>query len=437
MRKRFLGIILTMAAALSITACGGSGSAQTATSAVAAPESQTDGNTAGGNKADGVGAEESRTEETRAEDGRTEENKTEGTRESAASDGTVKKILWTHAGDLGAQKGSDKNIGTAGLLNGVSGGYVIAGGGANFPQGGPETGGPKVYYPDLYVMKPEDGSLTLVNHTTMGYEIGYGASITAPEGIYYIGGSPVEGKGDKIMLVKADEKGEVTLEEIGKLPFTFSDGAAVLKDRVIYVGAGKQDGKASNKFYAFDLDTKETTELAPVPGEETRTQCVSQVLDGRIYVFSGGDAVAYTDGYSYDIEKDQWEKAADIAIEGRYISLLGAGSVKISDTEMLVIGGFDKEVYDNAVAKMAELKDDALAEFKMGYFGADPSELKWNKKILIYNARENAWSTVGEVPFDAPCGEGLVLNGDYIYSINGEIKPGTRTSRMYGGMLVR
>ena len=80
-----------------------------------------------------------------------------------------------------------------------------------------------------------------------------------------------------------------------------------------------------------------------------RRQCVSQVLDGRIYVFSGGDAVA----------------------------------------------------------------------------------------LLILNALENAWSAVGEVPFEAPCGEGLVLNGDYIYSINGEIKPGTRTSRMYGGLLVR
>ena len=86
-----------------------------------------------------------------------------------------------------------------------------------------------------------------------------------------------------------------------------------------------------------------------VPGEETRTQCVSQVLDGRIYVFSGGDAVA----------------------------------------------------------------------------------------LLIFNALENAWIAVGEVPFEAPCGEGLVLNGDYIYSINGEIKPGTRTCRMYGGLLVR
>lgn len=274
-----------MAAALSITACGGSGSANTVSSADAAAEYQ--------------------------------------------ADSTVKKILWTYAGDLEARKGSDKNIGTAGLLSGVSGGYVIAGGGANFPQGGPETGGPRVYYLDIYVMKPEDGSLTLVTHTTMGYEIGYGASITAPEGIYYIGGSPVDGKGDKITLVKADEKGEVTFDEI--------------------VGAGKQDGKASNRFYAFALDTKETVELAPVPGEETRTQCVSQVLDGRIYVFSGGDAVA----------------------------------------------------------------------------------------LLIFNALENAWSAVGEVPFDAPCGEGLVLNGDYIYSINGEIKPGTRTCRMYGGLLVR
>ena len=56
----------------------------------------------------------------------------------------------------------------------------------------------------------------------------------------------MDGKGDKITLVKADEKGEVTFDEI--------------------VGAGKQDGKASIRFYAFALDTKETVELAPVPG---------------------------------------------------------------------------------------------------------------------------------------------------------------------------
>ena len=56
---------------------------------------------------------------------------------------------------------------------------------------------------------------------------------------------------------------------------------------------------------------------------------------------------------------------------------------------------------------MAELKDDALAEFKNGYFGADPSALRWNKKILIYNIEENSWRSIGEVPFDAPCGEAI------------------------------
>jgi len=416
MKKRVLGTLMAMAMAVSMTGCGGS------STPTAAETHQSE--TAVADK----GVQESSSEAV---------EETEAAGQDTAAAGTVQKILWDHAGDLEAQNGSEKNIGTAGLLNGVSAGYVIVGGGANFPEGGPEVGGPKVFYPDVYVMKPEDGTLTLVSHTTFGYEIGYGASITAPEGIYYIGGGPAEGKGDKIVLVKADEKGDVTFEEIGSLPFTFSDGMAVLKDGVIYVGAGKQDGKASNKFYAFDLTSKEAKELAPIPGEETRTQCVSQVLGDKIFVFSGGDAVAYTDGYSYDAEKDQWNPAADVKVGDEAISLLGAGSVKLSDTEMMVIGGFNKAVYDNAVAQMAELKDDALAEFKMGYFGADPSALKRNKKILIYNAEDDAWRSIGEVPFDAPCGEGLILNGDYIYSVNGEIKPGTRTNRMYGGMLVR
>ena len=327
----------------------------------------------------------------------------------------------------------NENKGTAGMLGGFSNGYVIVGGGANFPEEGPEVGGTKKTYPDIYVLKPEDGKLIQVSHTVLDHEIGYGGSITTEEGIYYVGGSTTEG--NKILLVKADQNGNVTTEEVGILPFTFSDGIAVKKDNMIYVGAGKQDGAASNRFYAFDLTTKETTELEAVPGEATRTQVVSQVLNGWIYVFSGGDQIAYTDGYRYDIEGKKWEQVSDVQIGEEKISLLGANSVKLNETTMMVIGGFNKEVYDHAVAQMAELKDEALAEFKLGYFGADPSELKWNRKILIYDATTNTWSSIGEVPFDAPCGEALILNGNTIYSINGEIKPGTRTNHMYSGTI--
>ncbi len=350
---------------------------------------------------------------------------------------SVKKILWDHAGNLEAQEGFENNIGTAGMLHGVSNGYVIVAGGANFPEGGPETGGKKFTYPDVYVMKAQEGQLELVQHSVLDYKVGYGASITSDDGIYYLGGSPEEDKANKIMLLKADDSGKVTFEEVGDLPFAFSDGMAVLKDDKIYVGAGKQDGKASDKFYEYDIKTKETKELESIPGESTRTQCVSQILDDKIYVFSGGDAVAYTDGYCYDVNENKWTQVSDVKAGDTEISLLGAGSVKLNDSEMMVIGGFNKDVYDNAVHQLGTLKDDELQAFKNEYFGADPSELQWNKQILIYNAKTDEWRSIGEVPFDAPCGEALETVDGYIYSINGEIKPGTRTSAMYGGMFIQ
>ena len=350
-------------------------------------------------------------------------------------DGSVSKILWEFAGDLAPQEGMETNKGTAGMLSGVSNGYIVVGGGANFPEDGPALGGTKKSYPDIYVLKQEDGQLVEVNHTTLDHEISYGASITTDDGIYYVGGSTAEGKGNQVLLVKADDAGEITVDTVGELPFTFSDGFAALKDDVLYVGAGKMDGQATNRVFSLDLNTKKSTELAAMPNEATRTQCVSQLLGDSIYVFSGGDQVAYTDGYRYSIEKNEWEQVSDVQIGNEKISLLGANSVKLNEHSMLVVGGFNKDVYDNAVAQMAELKDEALNQFKLNYFGADPSELQWNRKVLVYDADADTWTSIGEVPFDAPCGEALILDGDRIYSINGEIKPGTRTKHMYSGIL--
>lgn len=104
---------------------------------------------------------------------------------------------------------------------------------------------------------------------------------------------------------------------------------------------------------------------------------------------------------------------------------------------MMVIGGFNKAIYDNAVKNLGTLKGKKLDEFKAGYFGADPAEFNWNRKVLIYNAEKDTWSSIGEIPFDAPCGEALALVGNKVFSINGEVKPGTRTDRMYTGTILR
>lgn len=349
-----------------------------------------------------------------------------------------KKIVWEYAGKLPAQKGYEKNIGTAGLLYGsLENKYIVAGGGANFPYQSVLNGGAKQMYSDVYVLENKDDMLKIVQHINLDNEIGYGASVTSEKGIYYIGGSSNQQADDDIIFLSMDKKTGLKYEKIGDLPFTLQNGAAVEKDGKLYILAGKQNGKPSNKMFEYNIATGETKELASIPGAKTRTQPVAQILNDSLYIFSGGDVTAYTDGYKYNFDTNKWVETAPVQINGKNISLLGASSVKLNEKEMLVIGGFNKEVYDNAVKKLGTLRGQELFKFKASYFGADPDEFNWNKEVLIYNAETNSWKSIGQIPFNAPCGEGLVLIKNKIYSINGEIKPGVRTPNIYLGKFIK
>lgn len=346
-----------------------------------------------------------------------------------------RKITWEVGGHLPAQKGYEKNIGTAGVLYGsLEGKYIVVGGGANFPIKPVAQGGPKFLYSDVYVLTENNGEVTVVEHTNLPHEIGYGASVTTPTGIYYIGGAANAEQDNDIWFLSMKD-GKLDMKKVGDLPFTFQNGGAVEKDGKLYVHTGKQAGQASNKFYSYDLTTQEVKELAPVPGE-TRTQSVSQLLNGELYVFGGGNSKAFVDGYKYNFETNTWTEVAPVVINGKEVSVLGANSVKLNESEMMVIGGFEKQLWNDANYYLGNLKGEELANYKAGYFGADPYEFGWNRDVLVYNADTNTWKTIGEIPFDAPCGEGLVLLGNKIFSINGEIKPGIRTDRVFTGTII-
>lgn len=127
---------------------------------------------------------------------------------------------------------------------------------------------------------------------------------------------------------------------------------------------------------------------------------------------------------------------ADVVVDNEKILLLGANSIKISENRMLVIGGFDYNLWNEANYHLSNLKDEKLKAYKASYFGAEPQSYNWNRKILIFDATKNSWKSIGEVPFDAPCGAALLLMNNNIYSINGEIKPGVRTERMYKAYII-
>lgn len=347
------------------------------------------------------------------------------------------KTVWECAGELPAQKGYEKNIGTAGILYGLlEERYIVTGGGANFPHKSVLEGGAKQMYSDLWLIDTKSEN-KIIEHINLPVEIGYGASVTTEKGIYYIGGSSNQQADDDILFLTLDENKNLKYEKIGELPFTFQSGAAVEYNGKLYIVGGKQNGTPSNKVYEYNLTNKVIKELPSVPAGRGRTQSVAQILNDSLYVFSGGDTTAYTDGYKYNFETGKWKEISPVRVNGKEISLLGAASVKLNKKEMLVIGGFNKEIYDDAVKKLGTLRGQELLKFKASYFGADPDDFRWNRDILIYNSETNSWRSIGEIPFNAPCGEGLVIVKNKIYSINGEIKPGVRTPRIYQGEFIK
>lgn len=346
-----------------------------------------------------------------------------------------KKILWEMGGHLPAQTGMDKNIGTAGLLYGVLGGkYIVVGGGANFPYESVLYGGIKKSYSDIYMLEDKNGSLEVIEHINWENEMGYGSSVTTKDGIYYLGGSTNPEADDDILFITL-QNGKLNIEKIGDLPFTLQNGLVFEKDGKLYIAGGSKGNGNSSGLYEYDLTSKEIIELSPIPEEAVRTQCVGQILNGNLYIFSGAGNIAYTDGYKYDFENDTWEKVADISINGKLLTVAGGNSIKLNEKEMLVMGGVNKEFFDNAVQNLNSLQGRELADFRDYYFRADPYEFNFNPYILIYNADSNTWRSIGESPFDPNAGAALILMGNKIYSINGEIKAGVRTDKMFVGTI--
>ena len=344
-------------------------------------------------------------------------------------------IAWQSVGTLSPAAGYAENIGVAGLVQGTFGDYIIVGGGANFPNGGPLTGAAKVTYPDVYVLRATADGLVETDHAQMPYPVGYGASVTTPGGVLYFGGSTDETGARAVTRLTAPD-GKLHTEALPPLPFALQNGVAVYDRGMVYLGGGKQDGDFSTHFYAYDVATGALSQLPDFPGA-AREQSVAEMLGGRLCVFSGGAGEAYADGYAYDPKTRTWTSVAAPNVDGQPVSLLGARAVRLSSDEMLVVGGFNLEIYNWAVSNLTTLTGEEKEAFRAHYFTMAPEDYHWNKEMLVYNAKTDAWRSIGQLPFSAPCGEALVMAKGAVFSVSGEIKPGVRSPRIYRGVFVK
>lgn len=89
----------------------------------------------------------------------------------------------------------------------------------------------------------------------------------------------------------------------------------------------------------------------------------------------------------------------------------------LSDSLIVCMGGVDKDIFLQALRQPAP-----------DYLLHEPEWYRLNKKLLVYHVLRREWQTAFCSSDLARAGATAVSSGNAIVCINGEVKPGVRTS---------
>lgn len=383
----------------------------------------------------------------------------------------------------------DIDLGLARPFYGENKGMILISGGANFPR----QDRPKKIYSEIIACDvqgfSEKSQWKMVGH--LPQPIAEGGSVTTSKGVFCVGGVNKDGKdlSDTFLMVWNEQKKTVEIVSLPKLPVTVHMPAIAVWNDVVYVIAGRQNGKMSNDVWRFDLKmwlewktltsqpqaVKKTKDiileklylkkevvagtepqweaLPPLPGL-ARAQAIAAIQNTdqkkvALYVFGGfgiddkNHNIALEDGYAYDIEQQNlgtWQEVASLnnPQKGYDFSTIGASAVVSGNQHILVFGGFNPKIWNQVCAETKKKTGDALSQYLQEYFSQSPEQFDWNKKVMAYHTVTNSWTCLNEVPFLPRCGACTIkLSNGKMIIVGGEIKPKERTPNCQIGTFVR
>jgi SSS family transporter len=308
---------------------------------------------------------------------------------------------------------------------------LIVAGGANFPeplfkndQVNPLA--KKVWRDNVYVLADPDGQWQRAG--VLPRPLAYGASVATAEGVICIGGSDAgRHYSDVFMLTWTDSKIERT--DLPALPKPCANTTAAPLGTSIYVAGGQQSpdtGAAMHNFWALDLsqDGSQWVELSPWPGPE-RILPVVAVQDGSFFLFSGcrlltdedgniqreylTDAYRFTPNSGGDVA-GQWKRIADVPAP---VVAAPTPAASAGQSHILVFGGD----HGRHAKRNLELMD------RHPGFSTD---------ILAYHTITDTWAKVGTIPAGHVTTTVVMWDGRIVVP-SGEIRPGTRSPKVFSG----
>lgn len=312
---------------------------------------------------------------------------------------------------------------------GVVNNTLILAGGYNYPGNVLGNNENKRYYKDIYgaVLQPNKKKLSWKKLTELPEALASGTAVATKEAMYFIGGT--NAKGDKAACYELKlDNGIWKCEAISWLPVVISNHGAAVIDGYIYVLGGLQNGKASSDMYRMNLngDRRKWEKLPSIP-EDRRIQPVviaQKDASGKtmLYAWAGFDgwgkeAGLICGGYKYNPETRKWQGLGAPLKNEKRVYLGGGKAVAMNDDKIIVVGGFNYEVFLKSLIK---LEDD--------YHKHEAEWYRHNQEIYCFDTKTNKWSSMGAVQSLGTVHAGLAADGNFVYNVAGELKPGTNTN---------
>ncbi len=358
------------------------------------------------------------------------------------------RLVWRIAATLPADTSSDSHPGLAGMIAGFHKDYLLAAGGANFPEALPWRGGLKKFHSAIHVYKREGGRLIHLTGTqNFPFPVAYAASCATPLGVFFAGGENQQGPIRAAGLMRFQKEGlPVELLDLPELPFAVSNAKAVCVKEEVYLAGGENVDSTLSCFLKIDLRNLEKGwEILPSIPHPVSHAVVTMAMvhntpmlllaGGRVRV-AGAPSVFYRELFSYNIASGQWQKRTPLP----YAIAAGSG-VALNGDGMLVIGGDRGARYNQVEQVLLDAKNetdrDKLSTLQERRIQLQESHPGFSREILYYKASTDQWSSKGEFPYEMPVTTQAVYYKSYIYLVSGEIKAGIRTTSIYSGKLIR
>jgi len=307
-------------------------------------------------------------------------------------------------------------LGFAAPFAGVSGGALIVAGGANFPGAMPWEGGTKVWHDSVFVLARPDGEW--LTGFKLPRPLGYGVSMTTPEGVLCAGGSDAREHFRAVFLLRWRD-GKIETKPFPALPRPMANGCGALVGHTVYLAGGLEKPDATNAlktFWALDLSTSRAKwrELDPWPGPG-RMLAVAGARDGAFYLFSGvevtGDAAGkpvrryLKDSYRFTPAKG-WKRIADLP----RVAAAAPSPAIAREGKLLIVSGDDGELVN---------------------FEPKSAHPGFPKDVLVYDALVDKWTRPGNSPLSRATVP-VVEWQDLAVMPGGEARPGRRTPEVWG-----